>query len=75
MQKMHVVMPDGRVFAGAEAFARIVASVPAIGRVGWLYYVPGVRQIADGVYALVARYRYDAFGRTGQCDGESCKPT
>src|SRR5579864_7814977 len=33
MQKMHVVMPDGRVFAGAEAFARIAMRAPPL---GWL---------------------------------------
>jgi predicted DCC family thiol-disulfide oxidoreductase YuxK len=73
MKKMHVVMPDGRVFAGAEAFARIASGMPVIGWIAWLYYVPGVRQIADGAYALVAKYRYRLFGRTGGCDDGTCR--
>ncbi len=73
MKKMHVVMPDGRAFAGAEAFAQIVVQVPAIGWLGWLYYVPGLRQAADGVYALVAKYRYRVFGRTEGCNDDVCK--
>ena len=66
-------MPDGQVFAGAEAFARLFASVPVIGWLGWLYYVPGARQVADGVYALVARHRYRLFGRAEVCEGGACK--
>jgi len=73
MKKMHVVAPDGRVFAGAEAFARIVMHVPVLGWLGRLYYVPGARQIADGVYELVAKHRYRLFARTGECNDEACK--
>jgi len=73
MRKMHVVAPDGRVFAGAEAFARIVVQVPVLGWIGWLYYVPGIRQTADTLYALVAKHRYRWFARTNQCTDEACK--
>ena len=72
MKKMHLVLDDGRVFAGAEAFARIVATVPVLGWLAWLYYVPGIRQLADLGYALIAKYRYRLFGRTAQCDGGTC---
>ena len=70
--KMHVVMPDGRVFAGAEAFARIVVRVPILGWVGWFYYVPGLRQLADLFYALIAKYRY-RLGRAVACDSGTCR--
>lgn len=72
MKKMHLVRGDGRIFAGAEAFARILATVPVLGWIAWLYYVPGIRQLADLGYALVARYRYRLFGRTQACDGGTC---
>ncbi len=72
MKKMHVVMADGRVYAGAEAFARIVASVPVVGWLAFAYYIPGVKQLADLGYALVAKYRYKLFGRTEACDGGTC---
>jgi len=72
MKKMHVVAADGRVFAGAEAFARILAGVPVAGWIAFAYYVPGLRQLVDLAYALVARYRYRLFGRTGKCDGGTC---
>jgi predicted DCC family thiol-disulfide oxidoreductase YuxK len=73
MKKMHVVMPDGRVFAGAEGFARIVMQSRIIGWLGWLYYVPGVRQMADVAYTLVAKHRYRVFGRTEECGDGACK--
>jgi predicted DCC family thiol-disulfide oxidoreductase YuxK len=72
MKKMHLVLGDGRIFAGAEAFARILATVPVLGWLAWLYYVPGIRQLADLGYALVAKYRYRLFGRTQACDGGTC---
>ena len=72
MQRLHVVSPDGRVFAGAEAVARAVALVPVVGQVAWLYYLPGVTQITDWVYRMVARNRYRIAGRSGECEGGSC---
>ena len=72
MKRMHLVRGDGRIFAGAEAFARILATVPILGWLAWLYYVPGIRQLADWGYALVAKYRYRLFGRTQACDGGTC---
>ncbi len=72
MKKMHVVMPDGRVFAGAEAFARILAASSRLGRLALLYYVPGVRQLADLGYWLVARYRYRLMSRSEPCEDGTC---
>lgn len=57
---MHLVLPDGRVFAGADA-------VPELGRVlpgkrwwAWGFAVPGVRPLARRVYARIARRRHCA---------------
>ena len=47
MKKMHVVTADGRVYAGAAAFARILASIPLVGWLAYVYYVPGIKQLAD----------------------------
>ena len=74
MQRLHVIAPDGRVFAGAEAVARIVATVPVVGYVAFGYYVPGLRQVSEWAYGLVAKNRYKLFGRTDEpCDdGGTC---
>jgi predicted DCC family thiol-disulfide oxidoreductase YuxK len=72
MQRMHVVLPDGRVFAGAEAIARVLASVRGVGWLAFGYYVPGVRQAAEAAYRFVARHRYRLFGRRHRCEGGAC---
>ena len=73
MKRMHVVLPDGRIFAGAEAFARIAAaSTPVVGWLAYGYYIPGVRQIADWTYDFVARNRYRLMGKQEACDGGTC---
>jgi predicted DCC family thiol-disulfide oxidoreductase YuxK len=72
MLRMHVVRPDGRVFAGAEAVARAVTRIPFVGWLGFLYYVPGLRQLTDLGYRLVAKYRYRIAGRRGACDEGTC---
>jgi predicted DCC family thiol-disulfide oxidoreductase YuxK len=58
-------IPGGRMYGGAAAVARLVREVPIIGPLGWLYYVPGIRQLADAGYRLVARNRH----RLGQVLG------
>jgi len=72
MQRMHVVTGDGRIFAGAEAFARLLAEIPVVGWIAFLYDVPGLRQLAELAYRFIARNRYRLFGRTETCDGGTC---
>ncbi len=72
MVRMHVVRPDGRVFAGAEAVMRAIARVPVLGWPAFVYYVPGIRQLAELVYRYVAKNRYRLFGRVESCDGGTC---
>lgn len=65
--RVHAVAPDGRVFAGAEAIARLLQT----SRWRWMasaYFVPPVRRLADAAYAWVARNRY-VFGRHARCEG------
>ncbi len=72
MKRMHVVMPDGRVFAGAEAVMRVLAAVPVVGALAFGYYVPGVRQLADLAYDTIAKNRYRIAGKAGACEGGTC---
>ncbi|HEU5316028.1 MAG TPA: DUF393 domain-containing protein [Chloroflexota bacterium] len=48
----------GRLFGGAAAVARLVREVPVVGPIGFLYYVPVLRQLADVLYRLFARNRH-----------------
>jgi predicted DCC family thiol-disulfide oxidoreductase YuxK len=73
MRELKVVGPEGRVRGGAEAV------VYALGHGGLLwrillapYYVPGIRWLAERLYAWVARNRYRLFGRNEDCGDEAC---
>jgi predicted DCC family thiol-disulfide oxidoreductase YuxK len=75
MERMYLVAPDGRFFGGAEAVARAVATLPVIGWVAFLYYVPGIRQLLDRLYRLIAANRYRIMGRAvaaGECEDGTC---
>lgn len=75
MTAMHLSTADGEVFVGLEAIVQSLRHRPVLGRLAKLYYVPGIRQLGDLLYRLVARYRYYIMGRAvarGECDGGSC---
>jgi predicted DCC family thiol-disulfide oxidoreductase YuxK len=65
-----LIMADGRVYEGAAAINM------SLGQVWWLrpftrlYFLPGVRQIADAVYGWVARNRSRLPGITPGCEAE-----
>lgn len=58
MEAMHAVAPDGRVFRGAEAAVRAVATRRLPFAAAYAYYVPGIRQAADALYRRIAARRY-----------------
>jgi predicted DCC family thiol-disulfide oxidoreductase YuxK len=74
MAAMHLVLPDGRIYRGLEAAVQAMRHRPILGKLVMLYYVPGIKQLADLGYRIVARYRYAIMGRAvarGECHG-SC---
>jgi predicted DCC family thiol-disulfide oxidoreductase YuxK len=58
MRWMQAVDADGRVWTGAEAWARIGRLLPGWSLLAWLLLVPGIRWLAAKVYAWIARNRY-----------------
>jgi len=54
---MHLVMPDGRVFAGADAAPEILRLLPGKRWLAPAFALPGVLPVARRVYALIARRR------------------
>lgn len=58
MEAMIHVAPDGRLHRGFEAVARAVATRRPLGLVAFGYYLPGVKQACDAIYARIARNRY-----------------
>jgi predicted DCC family thiol-disulfide oxidoreductase YuxK len=73
-EKMHVVDGGGAVYAGADGVVRIMRTMPRLRWAAWLYAVPGMKRAADAVYRLIAKRRYEWFGRTDEgCANGVCR--
>ena len=62
---MHLVFPDGRVYAGADAFRQIFLRMPLMFVAGLLMSIPPIPWILRRLYPLLARNRYRL---GGQCE-------
>jgi predicted DCC family thiol-disulfide oxidoreductase YuxK len=58
MRLMQAVDPRGRVYSGADAWARIGLALPGWKLISWLLLVPGIHFAAQHFYAWLARNRY-----------------
>jgi predicted DCC family thiol-disulfide oxidoreductase YuxK len=58
MRLMQAVDRGGRVYSGADAWARIGLALPGWKLVAWLLLVPGIHFVAKRFYGWVARNRY-----------------
>jgi len=58
MRLMQAVDPGGRVYSGADAWARIGLALPGWKLIAWLLLVPGIHLVAQRFYGWVARNRY-----------------
>jgi predicted DCC family thiol-disulfide oxidoreductase YuxK len=74
MKAMQLVTPSGRVYGGFEAAVRALATRKHVGWVAPLYYAPGLRQLLDLAYDLVAANRYWLLGKraAAECAGGTC---
>ena len=54
---MQLVLPDGRVLAGADAVPELLNRVRGWRHVAWVFGLPPLRPLARRVYAWVARNR------------------
>ena len=57
MTAMQLVLPDGRMLAGADAVPELLRRIRGWGWVASIFGLPPVRPVARRVYAWVARYR------------------
>ena len=51
---MHLVLPDGRVYPGADALPRLLALFPGKRWLAPLFRIPGVLPLARRIYAWIA---------------------
>ena len=54
---MQLVLPDGRVLAGADAVPELLRRIRGLGWLAGLFAVPGMRPVARRVYGWIARNR------------------
>lgn len=57
---MHLVLPDGRVYAGADAVPELGKLLPGKRWWAWGFALPGVRPVARRVYRRIAERRHCA---------------
>ena len=55
---MHLVRPDGRVFAGADAIPQLLRLLPRRRWLAPLFSLPGVMPAARRIYATIAARRH-----------------
>jgi predicted DCC family thiol-disulfide oxidoreductase YuxK len=58
MDAIHLVLPDGRVLAGADALPQILARLKGWRWLAGVFRLPGARGLAPLLYRWVARHRY-----------------
>jgi predicted DCC family thiol-disulfide oxidoreductase YuxK len=71
MKWMVALDAQGRIYSGADAWARIGLFLPGWNLLAWILLVPGVHWLAVKAYAWIARNRYRA-NRAACADG-SCR--
>jgi predicted DCC family thiol-disulfide oxidoreductase YuxK len=57
-EAMHLVAPDGRVWRGSAAAREVLALIPSLSFLTWLFRLPGAMFIAERAYRWVARRRH-----------------
>ena len=73
MRRMHLVTPEGKVYAGFEAAVQAAATRPLLRAVAWVYYLPPIGFLCDRLYAFVAANRYSFMGKTTEdCAEGAC---
>jgi len=55
---MHLILPDGRVLAGADAAPELLRLLPGKEWIAIVFRVPGIMPVARQVYAWIARRRH-----------------
>jgi predicted DCC family thiol-disulfide oxidoreductase YuxK len=71
MKWMQAVDADGRIYSGADAWARIGLVLPFWRFLAWILLVPGIHWFAGKIYAWIARNRYR--WNRAICEDGSCK--
>lgn len=72
--QLHVTDEQGRRYSGADGVLKLLSLTPGLAWLSAIARLPGGRGLTRAVYRLVARYRYQLFGRTSCSDGACSLP-
>lgn len=77
MGEIHVVTPDGDVYAGFKGTRRLLQAVPLGWPLGLLLHLPGMTWLGQKIYRAIARNRYGINRLLGvdlaACEDGACK--
>jgi len=59
VEEMKLQIPSGELYGGAEAVFRALALSPLFRPLLWLYLIPGIRQMFNAGYRVIANNRYN----------------
>lgn len=65
LDEMKLLLADGRVVGGADAWSELLRSVWWLSPLGWLMRLPGLHELCLAAYCCLARNRY--------CLGGACR--
>jgi predicted DCC family thiol-disulfide oxidoreductase YuxK len=70
-EELKLVCPDGKIYGGMEAVVQaVLIRRSLIGKLAAVYYLPGIRSMADRAYRWVARNRFRFPAQADEaCDG------
>ncbi len=75
-REMHLIRPNGKVSAGADAIRNLLRLSPWAWPLARFWRIPGFPWLADRVYAWVAAHRYLFMGKiapSAECENGACK--
>lgn len=63
--ELKLITNTRKVYGGADAVIRICFKLPLVAPVGWLFWLPPLRQFARWLYPIVANNRYRISAQCG----------
>jgi len=57
-QALHLVFPDGRTYAGVDAFREVFLRMPLVFPLGIILWIPPLAWLLRKLYPILSRHRY-----------------
>lgn len=57
-RELKLIHKNGNMYGGGDAMIRICFELPLMAPLGWIFYLPPLKQIARKLYPIIANNRY-----------------